>query len=89
MDEPVKNRKQRRQKVGTVVSDRMDKTIVVRIEGLMKHPLYGRMIKTRSKFKVHDEQNQTKIGDKVRIVETHPISKEKHWRLVEIFKKEK
>ncbi len=86
MNKSVKNTKHRKQRVGIVVSDRMDKTVVVKVEGLTKHPLYGRVVKMRSKFKVHDEKNQAKIGDKVRIVETRPLSKEKRWRLAEILK---
>lgn len=84
-----KSRGHRRRLVGTVVSDRMDKTIVVRVERLSRHPLYNRIVKSYSKFKVHDEQNQAKIGDRVHIIESRPLSKEKHWRLVEILKERK
>lgn len=77
-----------RQKVrtGTVVSDKMKKTIVVRVERLTRHPLYGKIIKKYRKFKAHDENNSAKIGDSVRIIETRPLSKDKRWRLLEILK---
>ncbi|MFC1631190.1 30S ribosomal protein S17 [Candidatus Omnitrophota bacterium] len=71
---------------GVVVKDKMDKTIVVKINRLTKHPQYGRVIKAATKFKVDDRQNQAKIGDKVRIMETRPLSKEKRWRLIEVLK---
>ncbi|NMB12504.1 MAG: 30S ribosomal protein S17 [Firmicutes bacterium] len=77
----------RKSRVGMVVSDKMDKTIVVQVERRVKHPLYGRIIKRRTKFKVHDEKNTAGIGDRVRIMETRPLSKEKRWRLVEILEK--
>ncbi len=67
----------------------MDKTIVVAIETLVRHPLYGKSIKRTTKFKAHDENNECKIGDKVRIMETRPLSKDKRWRLVEIIEKAK
>jgi small subunit ribosomal protein S17 len=76
-------RSRRKIRVGKVVSDRMEKTIVVSIERLVKHPVYGRYVRRRTKFKVHDEQNACKIGDVVRFMETRPISKDKRWRFVE------
>lgn len=73
---------------GRVVSDKMSKTIVVRIEMMSKHPKYGRIVKSYNKFKAHDEKNAAKIGDMVRIEETRPLSKDKRFRLVEIIKKD-
>jgi small subunit ribosomal protein S17 len=73
--------------IGTVISDKMRKTIIVRITLMSKHPKYGRIMKSYNKFKVHDEKNAAKIGDTVRIEETRPLSKDKHFRLVEIIKK--
>ena len=83
----VRNR--RKTRVGKVVSDRMDKTIVVSIERLVKHPQYGRYVRRRSKFKVHDEKNECRMGDTVRFMETRPISKDKRWRFVEIVERAK
>ena len=77
-------RNERRVQVGKVVSDKMDKTIVVSVETYKKHPLYHKRIKYTKKFKAHDENNQAKIGDTVKIMETRPLSKDKRWRLVEI-----
>lgn len=77
----------RKVRIGRVVSDKMDKTIVVAVETLIKHPLYGKYIKRTKKFKAHDENNECKVGDKVKIMETRPLSKEKRWRLVEIIEK--
>lgn len=77
----------RKTRVGVVVSDKMDKTIVVATNRRVRHPLYGKYVKRTSKFKVHDEQNSCGIGDTVRVMETRPLSKDKHWRLVEIIKK--
>ena len=74
----------RKTKVGIVVSDKMDKTIVVQIVRKAKHPLYGKTVKITKKYKAHDEENVAKIGDKVTITETRPISKDKKWRLVEV-----
>ena len=85
-NQSAENRKHKKQRVGVVTSDRMNKTIVVKIERMVKHPLYKRVVRFRSKFKAHDEQNQAKIGDRVRITETRPLSKDKHWRLAEIIK---
>ncbi|ATW27124.1 30S ribosomal protein S17 [Candidatus Formimonas warabiya] len=77
----------RKTRIGHVVSDKMDKTVVVRVETRVRHPLYGRIIKQSKKFKAHDENNESRIGDKVRIMETRPLSKEKRWRVVEIMEK--
>ncbi len=79
----------RKTRTGKVVSNKMDKTIVVAIEDNVKHPLYGKIIKTTKKFKAHDEKNECNVGDKVKIMETRPISKDKNWRLVEIIEKAK
>jgi len=79
----------RKVRVGKVVSDKMDKTIVVATESLVAHPLYKKQIKMTKKFKVHDENNQCKIGDTVKIMETRPLSKDKRWRLVEVLEEAK
>ncbi len=77
----------RKTRVGKVVSDKMDKTIVVAIENSVKHPLYKKILKRTYKLKAHDEKNECRIGDKVRVMETRPLSKDKRWRLVEIVEK--
>ncbi len=82
-------RNSRKVKIGTVVSDKMQKTIVVAVEGKKKHPLYGKVLKVTNKFKAHDENNDAKINDKVLIMETRPLSKEKRWRLVEVLERAK
>ncbi len=79
----------RKERVGIVVSDKMDKTIVVAISERVKHPLYKKIVSRTKKFKVHDEKNECGVGDKVRIAETRPLSKDKCWRLVEIIEKAK
>lgn len=79
----------RKVRVGKVVSDKMDKTIVVAIEDKVKHPLYGRIIKRTKTYKAHDEENTCGIGDIVEIMETRPISKDKRWRVTEIIEKAK
>ena len=79
----------RKTRIGVVVSDKMDKTIVVAIRTRVKHPLYGKIMNRTSKIKAHDEENQCGIGDTVKIMETRPLSKEKHWRLVEVIEKAK
>ncbi len=79
----------RKTRVGTVISDRMDKTIVVRVQTLKEHPRYKKTVRQASRFKVHDEQNQCTVGDRVRIVETRPLSHDKRWRLLEIVEKVK
>ena len=80
----MSERNERRVQVGKVVSDKMDKTIVVAVETYKKHELYHKRIKHTKKFKAHDENNQAKTGDIVKIMETRPLSKDKRWRLVEI-----
>jgi small subunit ribosomal protein S17 len=77
----------KKEKVGRVVSDKMDKTIVVSVERLSRHPLYKRVIRLTTKFKAHDEHNEARIGDTVRIVESRPLSATKRWRMVEIVAK--
>jgi len=79
----------RKTRVGKVVSDKMDKTVVVSIQDNVKHPLYKKIIKRTVKFKAHDEKNECGIGDRVMIMETRPISKDKNWRVVEIIEKAK
>lgn len=85
----MSERNLRKTEVGKVVSDKMDKTIVVAIENSVKHPLYKKIVKRTIKFKAHDENNEAGIGDRVRIMETRPLSKDKRWRLVEIIEKAK
>lgn len=85
----VEERARRKVKMGVVVSDKMDKTIVVKIEDFVRHPLYGKRVKRTKKFKAHDELNTCGIGDKVKIMETRPLSRDKRWRLVEIIEKAK
>ncbi len=75
-------RARRKVRVGKVVSDRMEKTVVVSIERLVKHPTVGRYVRRRSKFKVHDEKNECRVGDTIRFMETRPLSKDKRWRFV-------
>ncbi len=79
----------RKERVGVVVSNKMDKSIVVKVERKVKHPLYGKFVKKSTKFMAHDEKNECTIGDIVRIMETRPLSKNKCWRLVEIVEKAK
>ncbi|AHM55499.1 30S ribosomal protein S17 [Peptoclostridium acidaminophilum DSM 3953] len=79
----------RKVRIGRVVSDKMDKTITVAVEEFVRHPLYGKAVKRTKKFKAHDEENTCKIGDKVKIMETRPLSKDKRWRLVDILEKAK
>ncbi|SJZ98599.1 30S ribosomal protein S17 [Selenihalanaerobacter shriftii] len=81
--------KKRKLRTGTVVSDKMDKTVVVAVERKTQHPLYKRVITRTSRFKAHDENNECNVGDKVKIVETRPISKQKRWKLEEIIRKAK
>lgn len=83
----MSERARRKVRIGKVVSDKMEKTIVVEVETYQKDPLYGKRVKYSKKFKAHDEENQAKVGDKVRIMETRPLSKDKRWRLVEIIEK--
>lgn len=79
----------RKTRVGTVVSDKMDKTIVVAIKTKKKHPLYGKTVNYTKKLKAHDENNECGIGDTVKVMETRPLSKDKNWRLIEIIEKAK
>lgn len=79
----------RKERVGVVVSNKMDKSIVILVERKVKHPLYGKFVKKSTKFMAHDEKNEANIGDTVRIMETRPLSKNKCWRLVEIVEKAK
>jgi 30S ribosomal protein S17 len=79
----------RKTRIGKVVSDKMDKTIVVTIENRVKHPLYKKIVKKTYKLKAHDEQNECGIGDTVKVMETRPLSKDKRWRLVEVLEKAK
>ena len=85
----MSDRNMRKTQVGKVVSDKMDKTIVVAIQDSVKQPLYKKIIKRTVKLKAHDENNECKIGDRVRVMETRPLSKDKRWRLVEIIEKAK
>ncbi|HAJ57416.1 MAG TPA: 30S ribosomal protein S17 [Candidatus Omnitrophica bacterium] len=84
--EPLKTGK-RKEFVGNVVSDKMQKTIVVEVNRLVSHSKYGKTIKSKARFKAHDEKNEAHVGDKVRICETRPLSKDKRWRLAEIISK--
>lgn len=83
------DRNLRKTRVGTVVSNKMDKTIVVAIKDNVRHPLYKKIVKRTIKLKAHDEQNTCKIGDKVEIMETRPLSKDKRWRLVNVIERAK
>jgi|TARA_B100000900_G_scaffold31991_1_gene24226 small subunit ribosomal protein S17 len=83
------DRNLRKERIGTVASNKMDKSIVVSIERRVKHPLYGKFVKKTSRFVAHDEKNSCNEGDTVRIMETRPISKSKNWRLVEIIERAK
>ena len=83
----MEDRNLRKTRVGKVVSNKMDKTIVVAIENSVKHPLYGKIVKRTYKLKAHDENNECNIGDKVKVMETRPISRDKRWRLVEVVEK--
>ncbi|MCS6802379.1 MAG: 30S ribosomal protein S17 [Chloroflexota bacterium] len=79
--------KDRRTLIGTVVSDKMDKTVVVAVERLKRHPLYRRTIRRTKKYKAHDEKNECRLGDVVKMVESRPLSKEKRWRVIQIVKR--
>lgn len=83
----MEERAMRKTRTGKVISDKMDKTIVVAIETSVKHPLYKKIIKRTYKLKAHDENNECTIGDKVKVMETRPLSKDKRWRLAEIIEK--
>jgi len=80
-------RNRRKTRVGYVVSDKMDKTVVVAVEEFVRHPLYGKAVRKTKKFKAHDENNECRVGDKVRIMETRPLSKDKRWRVAEILER--
>lgn len=82
-------RGQRKVRTGVVVSDAMDKTVVVKVEQTMRHPLYGKIHRRNSKLYVHDDANDAKVGDRVRVVETRPLSKTKRWRVVEVLERAK
>ncbi len=82
-------RNRRKTRIGIVTSNKMDKTIVVTVEDFVRHSLYGKAVKVTKKFKAHDENNVCNIGDKVRIMETRPLSKDKRWRLVEVLEEVK
>ena len=82
-------RGKRKIRIGNVVSDKMDKTVVVAVETFVTHPLYKKQIRKTTKFKAHDEENECGIGDRVRIAETRPLSKDKYWRVVNIVEKAK
>lgn len=77
-------RGKRKERVGVIVSDKMDKTVVVAVESFVVHPLYGKRMRRTMKFKAHDEDNQCRVGDRVRIMETRPLSREKRWRVVDV-----
>ena len=83
------DRARRKVRSGRVVSDKMDKTVIVAIETLVKHPLYGRIVRRTTKFKAHDEGNECGIGDTVELMETRPLSREKRWRVSRIIEKAK
>ena len=85
----MSDRNMRKTTVGRVVSDKMDKTIVLAIEDSVKHPLYKKVIKRTVRLKAHDENNECRVGDRVRVMETRPLSKDKRWRVVEIIEKAK
>ncbi|MBQ2679077.1 MAG: 30S ribosomal protein S17 [Firmicutes bacterium] len=85
----MEERNLRKTRVGKVISDKMDKTIVVAVENNVKHPLYGKIVKRTYKLKAHDENNECRIGDRVKVMETRPLSKDKRWRLVSIVEKAK
>ena len=83
----MEERNLRKEMIGTVTSDKMDKTVVVSVETSVKHPVYGKIVKRTYKLKAHDEENACQIGDKVKVMETRPLSKDKRWRVVEVMEK--
>ncbi|MTI80745.1 MAG: 30S ribosomal protein S17 [Firmicutes bacterium] len=85
----MQERNYRKVRFGKVVSDKMDKTAVIAVETLNRHPLYGKIVRTTKKYKAHDEENTCRIGDEVKIMETRPLSKDKRWRLVEVLRRAK
>ena len=86
-DQTQTSRGPRKVRVGRVISDKMDKTVVVQVSDLKSHPLYKKVVQRRAKFKAHDDQNDCRVGDLVRIIETRPISRDKRWRVVEVVEK--
>lgn len=87
MSESMEKRSNKRVLMGEVVSDKGDKTIVVRVETMVKHPLFGKFIRRRKKFMAHDPANECKIGDKVQIIESRPLSRQKRWHLLKVLEK--
>ena len=87
IQEQAESRGRRKVMTGTVVSDAMQKTVVVTIETLVKHPEYGKYVRRRSRFKVHDERDECKVGDVIRFMETRPLSKQKRWRLLDFVRR--
>jgi small subunit ribosomal protein S17 len=85
----MEKRNLRKERIGIVTSDKMDKSVVVAVERKKKHPKYGKFVKTTTKFVAHDEKNESHVGDTVKIMETRPLSKSKNWRLVEIVERAK
>lgn len=85
----TEERNERKTRIGKVVSDKMEKTVVVAVERLVQHPMYGKPVKNTVKFKAHDENNESHIGDTVKIMETRPLSKDKRWRVTEILERAK
>lgn len=85
----MEKRNLRKERIGVVISNKMDKTIVIAVNRKMKHPIYGKFVKKTTRFMVHDEENTCNVGDTVRIMETRPLSKNKNWRLVEIIERAK
>ena len=85
----MEERNLRKTRVGKVISDKIDKTIVVAVQDNVKHPLYGKIVKKTYKLKAHDENNECRVGDRVKVMETRPLSKDKRWRLVSIVEKAK
>ena len=83
----MENRGNRKERVGVVVSNKMDKTVVVSVESKYRHPIYGKVVRRSKKYKAHDEENACGIGDTIKMMETRPLSKEKRWRVTEILKK--
>lgn len=83
----TKERGRKKTQVGIIISDAMDKTVVVRVEKLQKHPVYKKYLRRRAKYKAHDENNECRVGDKVIIIESRPLSKEKRWRVLRILEK--
>lgn len=85
----MEQRNERKTRIGKVVSDKMEKTVVVAVERLVRHPLYNKPMKQTDRFKAHDENNESHVGDTVKIMETRPLSKDKRWRVIEVLEKAK